>query len=671
MKSMLEKKLTLKIVLILLILGGILAYGIYVGKLGFYWDEWPFLWFNHAFGASGVLKYFSHNRPFWGYIYAFTLPVLGTNIIYWQIFGLVFRCLSGLSLWWSLSQIWQDRKWEAAASALIFILYPSFTQQSIALMYGHFFVILTSFFLSIGLMVKAIRQPRWCWIFLLAGLITSAINLFCMEYFFGLELLRPLVLFIVLAEFQKLFLHRILETIKHWLPFLLLTILYIYWRIIVFKFPTYQPKVIDAADPITSLFSLFLTELEYIKTVTLDVWIRLFHPPIPPGFGLRSILVYWTLVVISFIVITAFFLVFKPIEENSSRHPWSGFVLLSIPALLLAGIPFLVTLLKVGLDFPADRFSLPFMLGGSLFFVGLVMFVPVKYPIKSIFIALFACLSIGLQFTYSSQFQQDWKIQKDFFWQLFWRAPVIEPKTMILTEYLPHYFESDNSLTAAMNWTYAPDFSSGDLPYLVNFISVRTETGILTLSPNMPVHQNYKVADFNGSTSNSLVLYYKPPGCLRILDPQRDSNFPMLPKLLKEALPLSKPGLIISEGNNKIHPLEFLGNEPEHGWCYFYEKAELARYKGDWEQVALLGDQALASGDYPNEPSERIVFIEGYAHNGLWQKAKELTFQSYKVNPQLSKMLCTSWGMIKQSTPMDQAGIKVFENISTQLECTN
>jgi len=29
-----------------------------------------------------------------------------------------------------------------------------------------------------------------------------------------------------------------------------------------------------------------------------------------------------------------------------------------------------------------------------------------------------------------------------------------------------------------------------------------------------------------------------------------------------------------------------------HGWCYYYQKANLARQQGDWEQVIALGREA-------------------------------------------------------------------------------
>lgn len=643
-----------------LLLVGFLAYGMYLGQVGFYWDEWPFLWFNHAFGQSGVLEYFAHNRPYWGYLYAVTLPILGTSTIAWHIFGLVLRCLSGLCLYWVLHLIWPTRTWAAAAAGIIFILYPSFSQQSISLMYGHFWIVLICCLLSLGFMIKSTRASRKKGGWTVAALVTSAVNLFCMEYFFGLELLRPILLWIVLTETIPSRKIRFGAVCKHYLPYFLLVLVYLYWRIAIFQFPTYQPSLQDPAHPLQSFGSLLVTTMVNIYTTTLQTWVGVVSPALPADFGSRSHLLYWILVVVSFFVVTTLLARIQPAARLRQSQPWTSMLWLSLAALLLAGIPFLITSLKVSLDFPSDRFTLPYMVGGSLLVVGLIMLLPENRIYQSILVGMFACFAVGQQFIHTNQYQHDWNIQKDFFWQLYWRAPALQPGTTILTEDIPQLFESDNSLTAPLNWTYAPDFSGGDLPYLFGFVSVRTETGVLNLEPNQPIHQNYKVVDFYGNTSQSLVLDYTPPGCLHILDPERDQNLPMLPEEIKNALPLSDPSRVIASGDPAVQPLSFLGEEPAHGWCYYFEKAELARASGNWQQVAHLGDQALSLDDYPNDTSERIVFLEGYAHTGEYQKALRQTRQIHQIDPNLDKMLCATWNRIHKSMDLNSDALQAY-----------
>ena len=56
--------------------------------------------------------------------------------------------------------------------------------------------------------------------------------------------------------------------------------------------------------------------------------------------------------------------------------------------------------------------------------------------------------------------------------------------------------------------------------------------------------------------------------------------------------------------------------EPARGWCYFYEKAALARQRGDWKTAASLGDQALSQKLAPFDLIEWMPFLQAYAALG-------------------------------------------------------
>ena len=64
--------------------------------------------------------------------------------------------------------------------------------------------------------------------------------------------------------------------------------------------------------------------------------------------------------------------------------------------------------------------------------------------------------------------------------------------------------------------------------------------------------------------------------------------------------------------------------EPDHGWCYYFEKAELARQVEDWEKVVELGDEARRVGFAPADGTEWLPFIEGYASAGRYDEASAL-----------------------------------------------
>lgn len=97
---------------------------------------------------------------------------------------------------------------------------------------------------------------------------------------------------------------------------------------------------------------------------------------------------------------------------------------------------------------------------------------------------------------------------------------------------------------------------------------------------------------------------------------------------------------------------EIYDPEPSKNWCYYFEQADLARQAGDWEKVADLGDKAFKLDDYPNDPLERFVFVEGYAHMGEWEKAIEYAQVSYRVSKNyVGPLLCRLWERIERKVP--------------------
>jgi hypothetical protein len=166
------------------------------------------------------------------------------------------------------------------------------------------------------------------------------------------------------------------------------------------------------------------------------------------------------------------------------------------------------------------------------------------------------------------------------------------------------------------------------------------------------VTYDYLAGQFEGSTSQTVVFYYAPPGCLRLLDPEIDPYNRLIPEdsLLREAAQLSDSSLIVDEQIARMP--DIYNPEPPHGWCYYFQQADLAGQLGDWEEVADLGNKAFRLDDYPNDPIERFVFVEGYAHGGEWVRALEYSEASYMVSKNyLGPLLCRLWDRIDREVP--------------------
>ena len=85
--------------------------------------------------------------------------------------------------------------------------------------------------------------------------------------------------------------------------------------------------------------------------------------------------------------------------------------------------------------------------------------------------------------------------------------------------------------------------------------------------------------------------------------------------------------------------------------------------------VSLAGT-ALALDDYPNDPVERFVFVEGYAHAGEWSLAIDQSARAYGVSRQyVGPLLCTLWARIDQQTPASPQKTEALTQVQSMFRC--
>ncbi len=638
-----------------LLLAAILAYGLLIPQLGFYWDDLPMSWIRYQLGADAMTRYFSSNRPVWAILYQVTTHILPHEPIYWQVFALFWRWLGAVTLWAIAKQLFPLRQKFALTLSLLFLLYPGFNQQWASYLYSHFFIVLFFFLYSIYLMLRGKTIP---------ALIFSALNLWMMEYFFVLELIRPFIIW-AMPHADSTNRPTLRGVLNRWLPYLTVFILAILSRLFIFNNQIYQfslkEELLNA--PLKTILLLAQNIFFSLWAVTGAAWALAFQLPNLAVDGARITAIYAAvLAAAAALTLLGWRNQVEGGRAETASTRWAIF--LGVVLLLLGGPPFWLVNVPVSLGFPANRATLSFLLGVSFLFAGLLELIPskIKYPIAVAFIALAA----GRQFLWANEFRRDWTNHKNLFWQMTWRAPSLEKNTLVLiNEELEYY--ADNSLGAALNWIYAPDNHTNVVDYVMFY---PTNRGELSLTLNTPVNYDFLAGEFLGSTSQAVVFYYSPPRCLRLLDPEIDSGNRLIPEdsLLREAALLSSTTPILSEPIARMP--EIYAPEPAHGWCYYFQKADLARQLADWETVTQLGDAAFALNDYPNDPTERFVFIEGYAHTTDWEKAVELSLTSHQVSKKyLAPLLCKLWDRIARETESTPEQKLALDEVRNKFEC--
>lgn len=640
---------------ITLLLFTILAFAPLIPFLGFYWDAWPYLWQYHVFGPSGYPAFVASDRPYSAFIFQILTSLFGTHAIYYHIFTLTCRWLSGWAFWWILQQVWPKNRTLNIYAAILFILYPGFLQQPIALPYCHHFSHLALFLFSIGAMLASIKDRKRFWLYTIVALLAQ-LTIFSLEYFASLEFIRPFLIWLMLREEISVPRQRLKKVLQVWAPYLTLLTFFYFWRIFLFSFPTYEPKMLNelSQDFSTGILDLILQALKDFSTVTFGAFKNIFSFPQVSQVGYFAAYGYWVVVFVACIFTACVLMIVESQKETTlpkeKNRSYAEVLLISILSIIFAGAIFWVTKLSVRIEFAWDRLTLAYMFGVALLFISVLFLVFRHKHLRIVITTILFSLTIGFQFLNAMDFKHDWDSFKDFFWQLTWRIPDLEENTIVMTTLFPLKYYSDNSLTAPLNWTYAPESQDETLSYVFYFSDVRLKVGRLTaLEKDLPVYQWYRSFSFTGNTTDTVVIRYDPPGCLQVLDSQY-ANAGIIPNLTdSEAaqIPLSNLDRIITSPQEaKYPPVEIVGEEIDHDWCYYFEKADLARQIGDWDTVITLKNEADGLGFSPRNPSEWLPFFEAYVQTEQWDEAAALINASLAEEDKFVPGILITWDRV-------------------------
>lgn len=647
--------------------------------MGFYWDDWSFAWISKFLGPGEFIPAFAPYRPFLGPIFTLTTSLLPPIPIIWQIFGLIIRFITALAAWWTFRTIWPDYKPQALTASLFFLVFPGYSQQWVAFTHiNQELLSLLAYIFSIGLTAFAVHHPNKRRAATIGALLLLLVGLFPTEYFFGLEPLRFLILWFLLSPRYSNFWKQLKQTLCKWGPYLLVWICNGIWLVYYYQAGTYDSYEIAAAQKYHTLTPELLLKLakdmgETFFKAGFYTWYQVLEST-AKSISAPSTLANLGLMGITFILITFYLTRLDlPIIENVPDDWAKQALILGFWGILLGRIPSWAAGLPLTLDTHYNRFMISMMLGGSLFAAGLIEWLFRKQRIRLGAISLIITLAVGQQFLNANALRRDWNKQLEIFWQLTWRIPDLEPGTMLLTEELPLTFESDLNLTAPINWIYAPDYKAhDDLPYVLLSTRERLDGGKLpSLAPGQPVTVPYRTISFQGSTSQTIVLYIPYNGCLRVLDPvyANQTTYIKSSPYLVEAIQISNPNLIKKDAAPPHVPVWIFGQEPEHDWCYFYEKAEIARQSGNWKHVVYLGETANKLGYFPEDAFEWLPFIEAYAFETQYLKAEQLSIKTLSDAPKTRKGLCAIWDRVIEKSDKDEDLLLSVSTLKKEMNC--
>ena len=662
----------------LLILGiAFLAFGIKTLDQGFFHDDWHHVYYAYNYGLEGLKQFlFFDSRPFASIFYGPFFTLLGFDPFNWHLLVLLLRFFTVVAFWGCLNLIWPGHTKENILVAALFLVYPVFQVQPNSVSYAlHWFTYLV-FMLSLLFMVLAQQNPKSALWFSLASLLLQFFHLLMIEYFAGIELIRPLLLWQILHTLPAR--ERLRKAFVSWLPYLGVLIVYTVLRASYSQILGYDrntPVILLGlfSTPLDSILFLVQAVVRDLVDILLTAWNHTYDPA-TIDFSVYANVWTWGFAILTGFLSWIFFsLVRDRADRGEDQARWGG-------ALLVLGLIFVALgLLPAWLsgrtffqlyDAFDDRLALASMFGAGMVWIGGIFYVMQKQAHRYLFACLLLGLAVGLQLRTNNEYARGWYKQSQFYWQLYWRAPYIEPGTALVSEgeFLP--LMGRHPTAYAINLLYPPAQSPRELNYAL-FTSGEHIGGWDEFRQGSGLDDTRFGSEFQGLSNHSLTIFFLPEEnqCLWILRPE-DGRIRNMPALTYESLPVSNISRIHRAPVSEAYPPgDIFGPEPPHTWCFYYEKAELARQYGDWLEVTRLWDQAEASSFIPGSGPEYIVFIEAFAHTGDWEKAADLTIIASKYGDNIRPALCDVWNDRLLSMPSAPEINEAYDRVSKKLEC--
>lgn len=661
----------------------VLAFGLLIPTLGFYQDDWLFVYNHYALGPQGIWDFMYYDgTPFASLLSNALFELLGYSPLAWQAASLLARWLTVVVFWLILRRLWPGHPRETFFSALLFALHPFFTLQPMAVTFSQVWV--AYFFLGLSLywMILSVQQPSRYWLYTLLSILAGSVNILSGEYFAGLEFARPVILWFALSGHNLRPKDRLLLSLRNWLPYLLALGVYIYWRFFVYEVPIEdrnQPVLVETLlrNPLEGLWLIFVNLLPDTVLIVISSWYNLLEPS-------------WLDLTVrenQFALLLALFSSGLALAYLS-RHSFSESVsaprvnwplqalFLGLVIVVFGLIPPYVGGLYLNAKNPLwnSRFGMASMLGAAMMVVALLELLVTSPRARTIVLAGLVGLSIGWHLRYTNNFRWAWKKEINFYRQLTLRIPQLAPGTALVADAEVLYLMGDYPTAYAINTLYARPRSETPRRAQHWFFRMAGDFGntYRQFGQGIRLSAQHRSIVFEGNSLQAILFAFEPEQgqCLRVYRPQDAliaSYF--LSVWMLPNVPSVRPELILPSAAPHPFLVEQLGVELPKDWCYFYQKADLARQNGDWQSVAQYWREVQQAGLNSKEAFEYLPFIEALLRVADFEQARDLSIRVSTFALRAGPMVCDLWKQVLEENPGNDGLQQAFAQFQQEVEC--
>jgi len=618
--------------------------------LGYYNDDWYLIYAGVSQGAEKFHDVFAIDRPLRGYFVGWMFELFGVNPWLYSLGAFLMRCLSALGLLWILRIIWPEERKTIYAAVILFIVYPGFLDQPNAIDFQSHLWGFALAILSIGCTLQAIttskKQNKA--IFIVLSLVTQILYLMLMEYYIGLEGLRVLLIAYLSWKQDHVDLAKLAWRIfLRYLPSFLVSLGFLFWLTQIFQVQR-QTVNVDTMlgyimeNPLKRLIGLFINLLKDVSNVIFIAWAEPFYQY---AFveQLKQLLLEISLAILAGGSAWLGLSLVKdtPIDDTNQSdrsHVARDMVLIGFFGAVLALVPISFSNRQVIFN-GFSRFSLPPSIGAIFILAGILVAMG-KSKLRTWFLVSLVILATMTHIGNGLNYTDRWKVMRDFWWQVSWRAPDLASGTVLMAEYANTGIAEDYFVWGPANLIYYPT-----LPYQTKtWLNLNAAT-LHNINLNAVITQAKQKDERRGFVSEidfSKLLVLSMPSentCVHALDGNSLEFSDQTRAEIALIAPYSQINQIMVDEPMTRPPETIFGEEPAHDWCYYYQKADLARQRGDWDEIVRLGEEAARLNLQPYDSIEWMPFIEGYAYSGEKDHAQDLA-SIVNENPYYRHQVC-------------------------------
>lgn len=617
---------------LLLLFVTVLSYGLAINKLGFRWDDWGIFYARYFYGASGLKEYIASDRPFNGFTYNMFATLLGYSNIKWHIFGILVWWANGLAFYHFVRKLNPPAEYIANCASLLFIVFPTFALMYDGVIYPLGFLSLLWLILSFVMMENYLTAKSNKYIYLFLSLLFCLLEILQTENWVGLELTRIIFILLILSRQMgaKKLLNKaaIIASIKKYIPFLVVIAGFIFWRMFIFKSTRPETdqnlimhKILTHPVQEISVRALFLAS--DIMIANFFSWVQCFGKYLYETTD-KKVVELWAVIVLTAGAIIWAFNRIKgenetPESELSAKRKLAvTFIIIGLIVMVIGQLPLVFANNHIRQDDEHSRFGLPAILGSNIAIASFLYLITYKRKQMAVITAILVAFGAAYQCRLCFNAAKEESYYKALYYQMSWRIPQVEKNTAFFID-----FDKNRNLMAInyangimIDGMYGVNKEDRKNQYYWMLLDNLSPRPWPAFARGIPIDEyHFDFFNFHGNTSRTISLMQPDAGCLRVVDSSNRDIMDLSP-YTSIASTISNTSLIKNDSTrvNYAWLQEMFGKQTTKCWCYYFEKAELARQFGEWPKVYSLLQEALDKKLGPENDVEWVVYIEACLH---------------------------------------------------------